>query len=57
MVDRGGRGLSEREAVNVYSSYGKNLRSARKGCRCRRTGGRKLCWRGRKAETRDVART
>ena len=39
-----------RRSASVYPSYGKDLRSAEKGCRCRKTGGRRLCGRGRKAE-------
>ena len=56
MVERG-RGLTEVEAASVYSSYGKDLRSARKDAYVEKQEGESCAGVGERLKTRGVART
>ena len=47
MVERGGCGLGKGEAA--FIQVRESPKKCKKGCRCEKTGGRKLCGRGRKA--------
>ena len=57
MVEQGGHGPSEGEAASVYSSYGKDLRSARKDADVGKQKGESCAGVGERLKTRGVART
>ena len=42
--------------INKFKLW-KGPKKCKKGCRCRKTGGRKLCGRGRKGGNRGEVRT